>query len=359
MSDETAVPETTEVESPSAEDSPAETESPSAPSDEVKADEAESPSTKAAEEDAEPEEWKNFLRKFNGDKGKAAKHYWDSQKSNAQLAKEAKEAKELKAKLEAIEKAKSEKPAEPPAALKEVDEYITARNKALEKTLPQQELKLFNDYRAQEKEIHRLEYELERAEDIDKRSIKADLRVAQADLKTIERDIREVQGKAKNYEQEIQQAKQYRKNLEKQLEDQTRAQQEQEANVAAFMESFPDEINSYIEKHAPTFNLESDDELRDTVYEYLMGYAAHYRGTDEDADKDWEGLVKAKLEREAKRIDKAGRAHYAKVSKEIKKVATPTKAAIAPSANTNKPANTDGLTPGMQKAREYLRSKGL
>jgi len=364
MSEETAVAEP-EVESPSTEEPVEAVESPSTePSDEAKAkDEGSTPAEKA-EADAEPKEWANLLKKYDGDKDKAGKAYWKAVNDNATLAKENKE---LKAFKDAAEKAKTEKPAEPHPTLKDVDDYITALTKDLDKTLPTKEAQLWKAQKDNERDIIRLEYELEKADGIDdKRAISAELRAAKAELKSAERDIRELSNTVQATQAEIKRARQYKVNFEKQLEEE-RATKAREAEILAqFNDEFPTEINGYIAKHAkalgfPTDDPESYEELKDSVYEYLMGHAAKYRGTDEPADADWNALVEAKVKREAAKADKFGRAHFQKVSKEAKpKVAT--QVASKPAANTKAPSSPqfdDGLTPAMREARKRLASRGL
>jgi hypothetical protein len=366
MSEETAVADPVEAESPSEETASDDVaESPSAEtSDEAKAkDEGSTPAEKA-EADAEPKEWANLLKKYDGDKDKAGKAYWKTVNDNAALAKENKE---LKAFKDAAEKAKNEKPAEPHPTLKDVDDYITALNKDLEKNLPTKEAQLWKAHKDSEKDIIRLEYELEKADGIDdKRTINAELRAAKAELKSAERDIRELGNTVQATQAEIKRAQQYKANFEKTLEEE-RANKAREAEILAqFNDEFPQEINGYIAKHAkalgfPTDDSESYEELKDSVYEYLMGYAAKYRGTDEPADADWNTLVENKMKREAAKADKYGRAHFQKVSKEAKpKVATPavSKPATAPKASAS-PQFDDGLTPAMREARKRLASRGL
>lgn len=362
MSDEAAVTDAPEVESPSAEETPADVpESPSEqPSDETKATETESPSAKAAEEDAEPEEWKNLVKKYGGDKEKAGKAYWKAVNDNAQLAKENKE---LKAKWEAAEKAKSE-PAQPHPTLKQVDDYITALTKDVEKTLPNQEAKHYQEYQAALKAVHELEYELKQAEkEEDKLSIRtltAEVKLARTELKQAERDVLNTQDTAQKTRYEIERMGRYRKQVEQQIEAEAKAKQEQEGNLAEFMETFPDEIDGYVTHFADEFKIPADEreDVKTTVYEHLI---SRCKGNHEDADQDWKGMVKDRIAKEAKRIERAGRSHFAQVSKEKKAVTTTVVAKPAPKADEKKPHYQvdDGRDPKMKAAAERLAKLGL
>src|SRR5688572_18609694 len=199
---EDANAEPAEVESPSTEEAPADVpESPSGEtSDEAKTEEAESPSAKAAEADAEPEEWKNLLKKYNGDKGQAGKAYWKSVNDAAALAKENKE---LKAYREAAEKAKTEKPAEPHPTLKQVDDAITALSKAIQADLPRQEIELFKELRQYEKNIAVLEDKVANADITEKDALEVKLDNAKLRWDRCEEKIRKVQSDAEAKAQRI------------------------------------------------------------------------------------------------------------------------------------------------------------
>jgi hypothetical protein len=361
MTEDLAVAETVEAESPSEEATPVEVpESPSGePSDEAKTDEPESPSEKAAEADAEPEEWKNLLGKHNGNKKAAAEHYWKTQKDNANLAKENKE---LKAYREQAERSKNEKPAEPHPTLKEADSRITALTKEISTDLPRQELELFKDLRKHEDAIAVLTDRLANADALEKEGIEIKLDNAKVRWDLTERKIREVQYLANQKSEHIERLKNYKADFEKQQAEERANKERQEENRQRFNEDFPNEIEGYIAQHAKSLGFPGDmDDLKTDVYEYVMAFAAQFRGTETPVDQqDWSALVKAKVERETKKADKLGRAHYAKVSKEVKPKTTPV--VVKPSASdkpNGTPKHDDGITPGMRAARERLAKLGI
>lgn len=361
MTEETAVAEVAEVESPSTEEAPVEVpESPSEqPSDEAKTDEPESPSAKTAEADAEPKEWKNLVDKYNGDKDKAGKAYWKAVNDNSALAKENKE---LKAYRDQAEKAKNEKPAEPHPTLKEADSRIAALSKEIQTDLPRQELALFTELRKHEDAIAVLNDKLANADVVEKEGIEIKLDNAKVRWDLTERKIREVQYLANQKAEHIERLKTYKTDFEKHQADERANKERQEENRQRFNEDFPNEIEGYIAQHAKALGFPGDmDDLKTDVYEYVMAFAAQFRGTDTPVDQqDWSALVKAKVEREHKKADKLGRAHYAKVSKEVKPKTTPV---VAKPSASDKPNGTpkfdDGLTPGMKAARERLQKLGI
>lgn len=367
MTDETAVPEATDTETPSAEEPSAVTESPSDAVEAKPEGESEASPAEAKPEEDDPEEWAKFL-KSKGLHGKPldksfkevlGKLFYKQANDNSALAKEIKD---LKAYRDAAEKAKSEKPAEPPVALKEVDDYITALTKDVETNLPAQEAKLFKEYRATERDIIRLEYELEKAEDIDKRTIQSEIRAAKADLKLAERAIQDVQKQHQASKVEIQRAKGYRKNVEDQIEAEGRAKQEQAEALETFNQEFPDEIDGYVKQFCDEFKIPADEreDVHDLVYDKAIATAARFRNTDTSADDvDWKALVKAKVEKESKRIERAGRSHFAQVSKEKKLVTSPPARPAAPSKATDSTPRylkDDALTPAMLAGRQRLEA---
>lgn len=136
---------TPEVQLPSAAEAPAQT----AKEPEPGSDPAEAPTVAAGTSD-EPEEYRNLLTKFNGDKGAAAKWSWENNNRAAQLAKEKAELEERLKALEPASNAEVKTPPAPeiPADLRRYDDKIRVTQDTYRNTATQ-----FSQWKAQAEKL--------------------------------------------------------------------------------------------------------------------------------------------------------------------------------------------------------------
>jgi hypothetical protein len=264
---------------------------------------AEPDSTEEVAEEEEPEEWK-FLTGKAGvkeldrtGKERVGKEFAQAKTALSQLSKELKTLKDTNARLEAASREREE-PKEEDPDLKVLNAQVTALEDEL-KEHPKVEAQLAEKLIKADKAVNILEYELSRADDMDKPALQARLDMAVLRLEQASEKYHSHQSIKKTLPQEIARAK---KEVGRFAEvENERARQKQEANVARarILETFPQEVDGYRSKHFNAF-LPKNDEingLSTRLVDALMAmdmWRAGQNGLESD-EIDVEGLVKEKL----------------------------------------------------------------
>lgn len=322
--------------------------------------------------DDEPEEYRKALAKVGGDKGKLGQEYW--QAKNA-LSAASKERAKLEARLKELEGRTRQPerpevpppPAEPHPDIKKLDERITAftqrgaeieqsqrqtlidlNNATIERQVLERQLKVGDEFMAPEV----------------KAELKAELRMAANREQQLLEKFQNADERKELNQERLDRVKQEKDFAAKHLEGAKARQEQAEAERATFFEEFPQQIDGYITDICDDLKVPPDEELRNYIWEVANAHVIHllspYNGQGIPADQvDYQGVLRANIERTVKVLDKAGRAAVGKVSKA--KLGVTSRPGVPRPMVARDPAQPyDRETdPNLAQARERLARLGL
>jgi chromosome segregation ATPase len=374
-SDETPSDETVSVdesETPSDADEPSDDDAP-AEDDAETDDETPSSTAKADGDDDEPEELKKALSKHKGSKAALAKHYWQTQSQNARMAARIKELEESAASPRTPAKTEPEPADEVPASLKEIDDEIGAL-KAERDAIPEQFQALRTEYDAAKRDVTKLELQLERADDMDKGPLQAELRAAKSDVRRIESEAKGLKRDAERLGKDIAAKDRERKVAEREAQTERARQQQQKADTDKVLKEFPKQVaattDATYKVTADKFKLPVDKDTQSDVRAIANDMLATWfqrnrmAGRQHIPTEDTEKQIGVITARIGRLMDRAAKNALLAASKprtpgSAARPASPGRPAspAAPSRDRNPPAFDDGRTPGMRAARERLMAR--
>jgi hypothetical protein len=324
----------------------------------------------------EPEDYRKLLDKFGGDKGKVANEFW--QAKNA-LSAAAKEKRELEARLKELEgrtrqPAQPEKPAEPPQPhpdIKRLDERITAfSQRGTEIEAEQRQILIDLGNATVERQVR--ERQLKAGEEFlspeVKAEMRAELRAWEAEEKRLQREFRQNELTKVDVQDRLDRLNHEKAFAAKHLEGEKARQEQAERERETFFEEFPQTIDQNITNICNELKVSDDKDIREFVwsstYAHLVNLLSPYNGQGIASDQvDYEGVIKAHIERTMKVFDQIGRGAVGKLSKAKLTVSKPAGAprpATTPSnpANPSQPYDRDS-DPKLIAARQRLAERGL
>jgi flavodoxin len=312
-------------------DASAATETPSADVQAVsEADPNVEPNSTEGEGD-EPEEWKKFLQSRGiktFDKAAKASLGQNIYKTFNENSRFAKENEELRNRLQALEQAKPAEPEptpEPPADLKELDEHITAL-KTDREGLDKREGQLNTAWFEADKAVTKLEAWLERADDLDKPALKAELAEAKANRRGIELELDRIPTTKRQHDALIKQAERDRANAERTHEYESRARQEAESKHKEWETGFSNQVSGFITQFANDLKVKEDPQTRELLTEvtnHAVMVALFKLGQAGISSVDVQGLVKSHVEKYAKAYDLIDRTKLNAASQQRQQVVKP------------------------------------
>jgi hypothetical protein len=376
-----------EPETPSAEGAPEgeleettseEPEGEGAPPDEPDGTEGETPEAAAADDSDDDDAWKNFQKKFGhlkSDRDRRAamgQAYWEKTNYATQVRKENEE---LKAKLAAVDlmrdrgdaKPKEDEPPQPHPDLIKLDQRIQSLV-TKDNNLIQNQQQLLTELRDADSAITRFEVKAEDADEYNKSLLESKIETAKLKKASLLQRWADINERREQLSFDVERLMSDRNWVKQfvQSEEQRKATESQ--RVQEFNQNFPRFVDEQIEEVATALGAPNVPKLREslrrdvrdkmTVAFWRIGQA----GVEEaEVPEMVQGFVKGYLEDR----DLIGRTKFQETSK--KKLAVTGKAPTKPPVVAKKPSGpvraaglaTGELSPSMQKARDYLRSRGL
>ena len=281
-----------------------------------------------SEAETEPQEWSNFLKKYNGDKAAAGRAYWEGTKSAAETARERDELRQRLAEYEASKE--PPKAPEPPPRLQALEKSIKSFE-AEKNELETQRNSIPQAIAGLDKEIAILEFQIARSDDLDKPGLQAQLRAVQAERT---HNIASWQTKGRELARldwQLQDLQDRREGISQEFEAERERQEQAEAANQKFMVEFPQKIDGLITSAAQKLGIAADKVafpskenpkggyLWRVVYNDLMSYCY---GRDV-SQTDFNALVNELVNEHGASLKGAAATAFQNESKKILEVKTP------------------------------------
>lgn len=308
-----------EVESTSAETPEDVSASPAEQTDQPEAEateESTSQETKPEGED-EPEEWRNLVKKYNGDKAAAGKAFWETQNYASQVRRENEE---LKQRLAGLTQPPEPEAEELAPDLQVLDERLSALKEQIDGH-PKRLTELGIKANQLQIEIARYETKAEMAgeNEFERDKWEQKARLAKLHLEELGQKFSSAEKALPELKWEITKLNRERASIQRQIDSEKAREVQAQQKAQEFQESFPKQVDDYIKASADELGIPKDPKIRQVMWEQVNEalMVEFWRLESKGIlakDVDVPGLVKAKVERYKKSADEARRVVFGQTS---------------------------------------------
>lgn len=304
---------------------------------EAVAAEGSTPEETTPEADDEPEEWRNFVGKYKGDKAAAGKAFWETQNFASQVRKENEALKAQLAKL-----ASAQEPEPKAEELAPELQVLEKRFNRLQERInghPKRQQELSNQAITLQGDIREAQtmVKVHADNDFEREKWEQKLRLANLHLSELAQKYQANEDALPDVEWELEKLNRERASIQRQLDSEKARQVQAQQEEQKFQVAFAKEVDDHITSAADKLGIPKDKATRDAMWEWvhptltMAFWSAQYSNVPAD-EIDVPGLVESKVKRFKETLDNGRRADFGQTSQAKLKTA-------AALGVTPKPAN--------------------